>query len=407
MEPAALSNFVRIGGIGSNTLFVSSKEMESKAKARMAGQSAPLSVQALGYMFLLALQFGLQPILTRKFTPPTVCRTTVIIGQEALKFCLGLFMLTMSGNIKEAIADLSIQSWITVACVPAALYTVQNLAALVAYQNLDAITFNVLNQTKTLSAALCCYIIIGRKQSRVQVGALLLLLVSALVIEKIITLDSILSPFSSTGTIPAGEMSMHISPRHFTHGVFPVLLASFISGLAGAITQKRLQSASGCGKSGGKNAIMFSCELCVASLLLLGASLIVNEDGKKIRENGFFDQWTIYTMVPIFTNAAGGIVVGLVTKYAGSVRKGFALIFGLLLSGVLQAALDEHEEGRAAVTQAEIAGGILAAASLYLHATHPYVSRALSKSVPKTDQKLGNGVGPQPKKIGRKARKED
>mmetsp|Transcript_2577 Transcript_2577/g.6705 ORF Transcript_2577/g.6705 Transcript_2577/m.6705 type:complete len:380 (-) Transcript_2577:201-1340(-) len=356
---------------------MSSTNTELKARAKSSGHSAPLSVRALGYMCLLALQFGLQPILTRRFTPPTVCRTTVIIGQEMLKFFLGLFMLTTSGNFKRAIADWSIHSWITVACVPAALYTVQNLSALVAYQNLDAITFNVLNQTKTLSAALCCYLIIGRKQSRLQVTALILLLVSALVIEKIISLDSLLSPFSPE----CDGKSLQMSTRHFTHGVFPVLLASFISGLAGAITQKNLQGDSGCGKSGGKNAVFFSMELCVASLLLLAASLLVTEDGKRIKENGFFDEWTLYTMIPIFTNSAGGIVVGLVIKYAGSVRKGFALIFGLLLSGLLQAALEQgHEEGTAALSQAEMLGGMIAALSLYLHATNPYLSDSRNAS---------------------------
>mmetsp|Transcript_30682 Transcript_30682/g.56826 ORF Transcript_30682/g.56826 Transcript_30682/m.56826 type:complete len:374 (-) Transcript_30682:8-1129(-) len=370
---------------------MASKEVPAGAKT--AGESAPLSVQALGYMFLLALQFGLQPILTRRFTSTEICRTTVIIGQETLKFCLGLFMLTTSGNVKAAVSDLSFHSWITVACVPAALYTVQNLAALVSYQNLDAVTFNVLNQTKTLSAALCCYIIIGKKQSRVQVVALFLLLISALVIERIVTLEFILSPFSPVETESGTEKTMQISPRHFTHGVFPVLLASFISGLAGAITQKNLQSATGSG-TGGKSAVMFSMELCVASLLLLAGSLLVNEEGKRIRENGFFDKWSIYTMIPIFTNAAGGIVVGLVTKYAGSVRKGFALIFGLLLSGILQAAFDEHEEGRAAVTEAEVLGGLLVAVSLYLHATHPYVScPRLQESTTKIYLNQENGIG--------------
>lgn len=36
--------------------------------------------------------------------------------------------------------------WIRVAFVPAALYALQNVAALQAYQNLDSLTFNVLNR---------------------------------------------------------------------------------------------------------------------------------------------------------------------------------------------------------------------------------------------------------------------
>ena len=51
-----------------------------------------------------------------------------------------------------------------------------------------------------------------------------------------------------------------------------------------------------------------------------------------------------------------------------SVRKGFALIFGLLLSGIFQAF--DGEGGR--IHAHQIFGGLLAAFSLYLHTTHPY-----------------------------------
>jgi UDP-sugar transporter A1/2/3 len=57
--------------------------------------------------------------------------------------------------------------------------------------------------------------------------------------------------------------------------------------------------------------------------------------------------------------------VGLVTKYAGSVRKGFALIFGLLLSGILQS------KGGEGVEKEQVVGGILAAISLWMYSSFP------------------------------------
>jgi hypothetical protein len=63
----------------------------------------PLSREAIFYMVLLAFQFGLQPSLTRRFTPPTVCRSTVVFVQECLKFCLAFAMLSLSGATKSAI----------------------------------------------------------------------------------------------------------------------------------------------------------------------------------------------------------------------------------------------------------------------------------------------------------------
>eukprot|EP00567_Pseudictyota_dubia_P007864 CAMPEP_0197454480 /NCGR_PEP_ID=MMETSP1175-20131217/38072_1 /TAXON_ID=1003142 /ORGANISM="Triceratium dubium, Strain CCMP147" /LENGTH=210 /DNA_ID=CAMNT_0042988069 /DNA_START=20 /DNA_END=648 /DNA_ORIENTATION=- len=136
--------------------------------------------------------------------------------------------------------------------------------------------------------------------------------------------------------------------RHFTHGVLPVLLASFLSGLAGALAQRNLQGvssssstssrkeASGSGARPPRNPYMFTMELSVASAAFLLLSLPFGADGHNMMQHGFFYQWTPATFIPILTNSLGAVVVGLVTKHAGVVRKGFALIFGLLLSGILQ-----------------------------------------------------------------------
>jgi UDP-sugar transporter A1/2/3 len=98
---------------------------------------------------------------------------------------------------------------------------------------LDALTFNVLNQTKTLSAAICCYLVMGRQQSRLQVVALFLLLLSALVMERIVTLDWFLGQQQS---------DMVWEPRRVSHGVIPILVVSFISGLAGALSEETTKS---------------------------------------------------------------------------------------------------------------------------------------------------------------------
>jgi UDP-sugar transporter A1/2/3 len=384
---------------------------DEKKRAAMSG-SAALSRQAVFYMCLLSLQFGMQPSLTRRFTPPTVCRSSVVMIQEVTKFFIGLTMLTSQRQLRTALKGWSIGSWWSVALVPAALYSVQNISSLLAYQNLDALTFNVLNQTKTLSAALCCYLVIGRKQSRIQILALLLLLTSALIMEKMISMDLLrrilIRPFS---TDPIGDEEMMSSntdsqfgARHFTHGVVPVLLASFLSGLAGALSQKNLQSASGCGSSGGRNAYLFSMELCVASILLFGASFLTTEDGALIRKYGFFHNWTLPTMIPIATSAAGGILVGLVTKYAGSVRKGFALIFGILLSGLFQAATNPDD----VISTEQIIGGLVAAISLWMHATHPYTPPpTTATSIPSSTNITHNNSATTPSKRTRKSRKED
>lgn len=317
-------------------------------------------------MTLLAFQFGLQPILSKKYTPTNINKSSVIFMQEIIKFIIALCMLLLNGQLKSAIKGWTIQSWIKVALIPALLYSIQNMSALIAVQNLDPLTFNVLNQTKTLSAAFCCYLIMGRKQSWAQVFSLCLLLCSALIIEKIITLDMMLGSGTMNWNISTHMfqgLNLEMS-RHVTHGVAPVLLASFISGLAGALSQKILQS------SGGRNALFFSMELCVASIIFLSINMykssLTNESNIGIGEG-----WTITTFIPIITNAIGGLLVGLVTKYAGSVRKGFALIFGIFISGLV-VQLSNSSEAGGGISNEQIIGGLFAAFSLWLHSSFPY-----------------------------------
>ena len=339
---------------------------DTAAKAATSAESkkAGLTSEATIYMVLLALQFGLQPGLVRKYTPQTICRSTVVMMQEILKVIISAFVLfggSRKETRREALDGWTLKAAIAIGGLPAALYCVQNMAALMAYQNLNPLTFNVLNQTKTLSAALCCYLIMGRKQSKMQLGSLSILLSAALIIEKIISLTP---PFISFGS-GGGAGATSVAARHFSHGVVPILLASFISGLAGALAQKNLQSASGDAK-GGRNPYLFNIEMNSASALILAVSLFFTNDGKRIALYGFFDGWTPQTWIPIVTNALGGIIVGLVTKHAGAVRKGFALIFGILISGLWD---------YSSIGNAQIVGGALAALSLWMHTAFPYKSK--------------------------------
>ncbi len=71
----------------------------------MSSTSSPsLDQKAMLYMFLLAVQFGMQPALTRRFTPLGICRSTVILVQELLKFILAFIMLYLSGGTQSALS---------------------------------------------------------------------------------------------------------------------------------------------------------------------------------------------------------------------------------------------------------------------------------------------------------------
>eukprot|EP00804_Cyclotella_cryptica_P015780 CCRYP_013397-RC/>CCRYP_013397-RC protein AED:0.31 eAED:0.31 QI:0/-1/0/1/-1/0/1/0/166 len=154
------------------------------------------------------------------------------------------------------------------------------MCSLLAYQNLDAITYNVLNQTKTLSAAMCCYLLLGKRQSGMQMLALVLLLMAALEMEGLLPLDALLPSYWTDRTKPESHFVPSLSPRRFTHGVIPILVASFLSGFAGAITQKSLQGEN-------RNALLFTMELCVASILLLLISFLKVMMERRFDNEGF------------------------------------------------------------------------------------------------------------------------
>lgn len=120
-----------------------------------------------------------------------------------------------------------------------------------------------------------------------------------------------------------------------------------------------------------RNPYLYSLELAVYGQICLGATMLF----KTLYAHHFTDEatmassvvvdtsalvqgWTRLTWVPILTQAWGGIIVGLVTKHAGGVKKGFSLIAGIALTAFVQA-----------VVQVRLVGGIWARVYKCIHTT--------------------------------------
>jgi len=206
---------------------------------------------------------------------------------------------------------------------------------------------------------------------------------------------------------------------HWKTGVLPILVASLTSGLAGAWTQRCLQQFGG-------NSLFLSVEMAMLSATFLALGVGMNalvrlvrhfvqthrredepprskflafqapshrrRDSRSNKKMDLpeqlhpFSGWTWTTWIPLLTNAGGGLLVGLVTKYAGTVAKGFALILGLFVSGLFQDLFhdwnaahaaasskkggdkgEEHHHHSSKVTLPQWIGGILAGLSLWMH----------------------------------------
>ena len=90
-----------------------------------------------------------------------------------------------------------------------------------------------------------------------------------------------------------------------------------------------------------------------------GGETIAEKDDDNGDGAHFFQHWTCATLLPVTTRAVAGLLTALVHRHLGSVIKGFALVLGLVLSALLQFALEGVD-----LTAGQLAGS-------WLHFSNP------------------------------------
>lgn len=365
-----------------------------------ASASTTLSPLATLYMILLAIQYSLQPRVTKCCMHPDVDKKSAALVEETVKMTVAAGAFFVGGGeggggrngVVEGLKGWTPLASLLVAGVPTSLYAVQGVLTYASYQNLDPVTFNGLSQTKMLSAAFCCYFVLGKPQSRIQIAALGLLSASAWIFQGTVTFDDLLGKLrrrsrkggegkgssDDEGKVDLSDNREERRKRNadrFVKGVVPCLLTTFLSGLAGAMSQWGLQR-SGAGGTG-RDAYLYTMEVSFFLACCLAASAafgrLKRRDDRKSGGGGngnkkFFDRWTAKMFVPVVLKASGGVLMALAHKHAGSVVKGFALILGLVFATVLQSFFSDDEEG---LTIEQIVGTALVMLSSWLHFAHP------------------------------------
>ncbi|KAL7192580.1 hypothetical protein ACSBR2_024409 [Camellia fascicularis] len=271
------------------------------------------------YSSLLTLQYGAQPLISKRFVRREVIVTSSVLACEIAKVICALVLIAREGGFRRLFKEWTLVGSLTASGLPAAIYALQNSLLQISYKNLDSLTFSMLNQTKLFFTALFTYIILGQRQSIQQIGALFLLIMAAV----------LLSIGESSGK---GSTSSEPDQILF-YGIIPVLVASVLSGLASALCQWASQVKK-------HTSYLMTVEMSIVGSLCLLASTYKSPDGEAIRKLGFLYGWTPLTLIPVMFNAVGGILVGLVTSYAGGVRKGFVIVSALLVTALLQFIFD-------------------------------------------------------------------
>lgn len=299
---------------------------------------------------LLAVQFGTQPLLNAHYLPRDASKSSVVLASELVKVCAGATLLAAAPDRSDVLRNWSPAKALVRAGVPAVIYSVTNWLIILASRHLPALTLSLLNQTKTLSAALCAYWIVGRTQTPTQVFALMLLVAGAYLVV-------------AADERTAAAMTPSSSSANPALGFAAVCGASLLSGLASALSERALADSRSPTAS-----FIYSLEIAAIGILavVLSAATGFNREAVSplaVLGRDMNESWGLLPLVPCTTQALGGLLVGLVTQRAGGVRKGFALIAGLCLTAFLEARL-----GLRALVPAHLGAVMLVSLSMWLHA---------------------------------------
>ena len=210
--------------------------------------------------------------------------------------------------------------------------------------------FNVLNQCKTLSSAVFLFVFLGISQPIVQIVALILLLMAACMLS-----------------LKGQVIDVAFDSKNYKLGVILVTVASVLSGISTALTQKTLMSNT---KGKTRHPIFFSAELATYSIIFLLISSLFQNDGYQMFSKGFFNDWKLTTFIPVVTNSFGGVIVGLVTKFGGGIVKGFALICGICITAFAQWFIENKP-----LRYIDWIAVVLVSLSIYLHSSYPPTGR--------------------------------
>ena len=322
---------------------------------------------------VLSVQYGAQPLLTKKFISTNVSSLGVVAATECMKIVLCLILMRIQGprEIRRQFRKVRLKVF-ALSVVPAICYSIQNVLMQYGYHSVDAVLFNCLNQTKIIWTALFVYVVFGTRQTFVQCLCLLGLMLASVILQIKEILEPAVDAQKSLGDVNGGgeKGTMMIEEEDYARylGVLAVTAASCLSGLASTSTQISLEALR-------RPAQMLTIEMAIASIpivyfvhiskLAFGDEVFVQQQQQThLQEHAaersgnnslassaaiqrlfyagstewfsMFDHFTLLTFVPIFTSAVGGICVGLVTKNLGSVAKGFAITIGLILTGVIE-----------------------------------------------------------------------
>jgi len=275
-------------------------------------------------LFVLVFQNSFLALILRysKTLPDKYLSSTAVVCSECLKFLTSILFHVFQRvreitpperySFKMLLDELfGKDSDCVKVMIPAVLYLIQNNLQYFSASKLDAATYQVTYQMKIITTAIFSVIILKRTLFKHQWISIVMLAVGIALVQ-----------------FPTGDSGSKNSENAMADkiiGVFSVLIACVLSGMAGVYFEKILK----------KSKVTLwarNVQLSLFSIIpgyFIGVLLL---DGETLREKGFFGGYTRWTVLAILFQAFGGILVAVVVKYADNILKGFATSISIILS---------------------------------------------------------------------------
>ena len=274
--------------------------------------------------------------------------SVAVLVTEILKLPLTTLLLiyeknwSVSDAFKQLHADIVLQPRDTLKiAVPALLYTVQNNMLFVAMENLEAAIFQCTYQLKTLTTAVLVVVMLGRSIKPHQWGALAILMAGTVLVQE--------PPKKMEGA----EGDLRASALFV--GVSATVVACLCSSFASVYLEKILVES--------KPSIWVrNAQLCLFTIPIALAPCLAMDDPYMKEDGSMLHGFTGLVWASIITNAAGGMIVAVVMKFAGNILRNFAQACAIIVGGIGSWALFNFQ-----VTTRFVLGVGLVIASIFVY----------------------------------------
>jgi len=253
---------------------------------------------------------------------PPYLATVAVFMAEAFKlpFCIAMTAWSCGGPTKVwgVLRTEICEMWTDAlkCAVPAVAYTLQSNLLFVALANLDAPTYQITYQTKTIFTALFSRLLLGRRLEISQWMALLLLTLGCVLVTDL------------RGSKPHANAT-----GSRLVGLSAVGAAALLSSSSSVYFEKMLKKRGGGTAQHQAGLWLRNIQLGMFALPLAAAGMAY-QDYEQLRDYGMLQGFDGVVWTVVLLNSCGGLLVAAVMKYADNIVKCFAAALAIL-SGTL------------------------------------------------------------------------